>query len=909
MTTPQRASMLERVHARLLYLYPRSFRERFGQDLNDLFRDQLRAARARGESWRLMRFAVRSMIAVLWTAAHERIDQRRVRAVAHSHPRPRPKDGLVQNLTMDLRYAGRMLRKSPVFTLVAGLVISLGTGAVTTIFSAANAIVLRPLPGAERTDRLVDIDRTQRDSRGSLSASYPYYKRLQEGAREFDGMSAWTMAPLTISTGGEGISSLGNLVSGNYFRVLGVRPALGRFFVAEEDSTPLSHPVVVISHSFWQGNLSGDSAVVGRTISLNGHPYTVIGVAPPNFNGVYAVLRTDAWIPLMMQQQLRAGGDLSRAGDAFLEMFGRLRDGVSSDAAQRELMALTRAQAEDGAEPKEFKIFSSVVLSTLTGLPSEVGVAVLGFMALLLAAAGVVLMIASVNVAAMLLARTAARRREIAVRVALGAGRGRLVRQLLTESLLLFLIGAGGGVLLATQAASALQRIPLPVDVPISVDLTPDARVMAFALIVSLVTGVIFGLAPALQASRVDLGTRLRDDTAGGGARRSRTRSVLVVGQLAMSLLLLVAAGLFLRALDRGRRVDPGIDTRNVAVAAFDVRTYGYDDERGRQFYRSLKEQLAAVPGVTSVGFTRFLPLSMTNMGDEIQVDGAPAPMGASGRGFPITFAQVDEDYFTVVRTPLLRGRSFLASDAATAPKVAIVNETLAKRFWPNGDAVGRTFRYEKEVVTIVGLARDAKYSTLNEDATPFAYFPLAQHWQSSQNVMVRTTGDPGRIAESIRRAVRSLDPMVPVPVVTTLQLATSVVLLPQRVAALVTGVLGVLGLGLAAVGLYGIMAYSVSQRTREIGIRVALGAGRRDVLRMVVGEGMRLVSVGLGIGLLLALAVTRVMTKFLFEVSPLDAVTFAGGALVLTAVALAASYLPARRAAGTDPMAALRFD
>lgn len=899
----------ERVYARLLAMYPRAFRNRFARDMCDLFHDRLHAARARGGGLAVVRHSARAFADLLRTAALERVDELRNGATLSLHPRPRKRDGLVQNLTMDLRYAVRMLRKSPVFTVVAVLVIALGTGAVTTIFSAANAIVLRPLPGAERTERLVDIDRTQGDSRGSLSASYPYYRRLQSGSHDFEGVAAWTMVPLTISTGGEGVASLGNIVSGNYFSVLGVRPALGRFFVADEDSTQGTHPVVVVGHAFWQRRLNGDSAVVGRTISLNGHPYTVIGVAPPRFRGVYAPLKTDAWVPLMMQQQLRPGGDLTRAGDGWLEMFGRLRNGVTREGAQTELIGLTRAQIADAAEPKAFKVYSRVHLSTLTGLPSEVGGAVFGFMALLLAAAGVVLMIASVNVAAMLLARTAARRREMALRVALGAGRGRLVRQLLTESILLFLVGAAGGVLLAVQASHALERIPLPVDLPMALELTPDLRVLTFALVLSLVTGVVFGLAPAMQASRVDLNARLRDNTAEGGARRSRTRGALVIGQMALSLLLLVAAGLFLRALDRGQHVDPGIDTNNVAVASFDARTYGYDDTRGRQFYQALKEQLSALPGVTAVSYTRFLPLSMNNMGDEIDVDGTEPPAGSVDRGFPVGMAQVDGDYFNVVRLPVLRGRSFGVPDDARAPKVAVVNETLAKRFWPNGDAIGHTFTSDKEVVTIVGLARDAKYSTLNEDPTPFAYFPLAQHWQPSQSLMVRTTGDPGRMATSIRNTVRALDPMLPVPVVTTLRQATSVVLLPQRVAAIVTGVLGVLGLVLAGVGLYGIIAYSVSQRTREIGIRVALGARRRDVLQLVVREGMRLVGIGMAIGLLLALAVTRVMTKFLFDVSPVDALTFVGGAVVLSGVAFAASYVPARRAAATDPMSALRFD
>lgn len=811
------------------------------------------------------------------------------------------------SLTQDLRYALRMLRKSPVFTIVAVTVIAVGTGAVTTIFSAANSIVLRPIPGADAPAQLVDILRTREQGGGSLSASYPYYLKLRDGTRSMSGVAAWGMMPLTMSAGTEAVSGLGNIVSGNYFTVLGVKPALGRFFAADEDRTPLTHPVVVMGYGMWRERFAGDSGIVGRTIRINGSPFTVIGVTPPGFRGVFTPLKTELWVPMMMQPLLRSGGDLTNANAGWLQTFGRLKDGTTREVARTDLARLTSEMVSSGAEHADFKQYNSVTLARLSGLPSEAGNAVFGFMALLLVAAGLVLMIASVNVAAMLLARAVGRRREMAVRLALGAGRHRLVRQLLTESVLLFLVGAAGGIALATQGTRALERIDFHAEVPIALDLAPDARVLSFALLVALVTGIVFGLAPALQASRLDLNDPLRSDTAGSGSRRSRSRSVLIVGQVAFSSLLLVTAGLFLRALDRGERVDPGMDVANVAVASFDAQTYGYDEAKAREFYRLLKERLQVLPGVEAVSSTRVLPLSMSDMGIDITVEGHQDPRRADGRGTPISFAAVDPDYFKVTRIPLLAGRGLQPTDDASAAHVAVVNQTFARQFFGAGDAVGKTFRIDSTVVTIVGMVRDAKYSTLTEDAKAYLYLPAAQRWSSSQNVLVRTRGDATQVMPALRDVVRQMDASIPLPTTQTLRQATSIVLLPQRVAAGVTGALGMVGLLLAAVGLYGIIAYSVTQRIREIGVRMALGAQRGDVMRMVVGDGMRLVVIGMVIGLALALGATRVMRTFLFDVSPSDGVTFVAVAVLLAATAFLASYLPARRAAAVPPTLALR--
>ena len=824
---------------------------------------------------------------------------------------------MFETILRDFRFAFRMLRKSPVFTVIAVLVITIGTGAVTTIFSMANAIALRPLPGVSNIDEVVEVHRALADgtSDGNDWVSYPYYRYLRDGAgtRPVADVAAWAMMPLTISTGDESVAAQGTIATGNYFRVLGARPALGRFFTPDEDGTPGAYPVVVLSYGFWTTQLAGDSSVIGRTVRLNGYAFTVLGVAPPKFGGVFALLRTDAWVPMAMQPQIRPGGDLlTNPRPGWLQLFARVRAGVDRDVVQRELSRVTAQWVADGTEPANHPDhhYTTVRLASLSGLPSDMHRGVLGFMALLLGASGLVLLIASANVAAMLLARAVARRRETAVRLALGATRGRLVRQLLTESLLLYVVGAAGGVLVAVYATRLLARLPLPLDLPLAPDFALDARVLAFTLVVSLATGVAFGLAPALQSTRVDVNARLRDDTAGAGSRRSTAQSVLIAGQMAVSLLLLVAAGLFLRALDRGHRVDLGFEPSNVAVADFHLGTSGYDVARGRLFHRALKDRMTQTPGVVAVSYTRNLPLSRYNRAD-LRIDGSAVPPASDGET-RVSFAEVDAGYFEVVKMPIVEGRGFTPADDERAPRVAVINQAFARRFWPAG-AVGRTFRRDDEQVTVIGVARDAKYSSLREELQPFVYFATAQApargGAEYAELLVRTRGDPARLAPEIRAAVRELDHMLPTPTVTTLSAEISGVLVPQRVAALVTAVLGFVGLLLAAVGLYGIVAYQVGQRTREIGVRLALGAGRRDVLRLVVGDGMRPVAVGMAVGLLLALGATRLLMSFLLGVSPLDAVTFVVGAVILTAVALAASYLPARRAAAMDPVRALRAE
>lgn len=883
----------------LLAAYPRAFRERFGPDMVELFVDQMREARRAG-TIAVVRLWLLVCAGLIRTALLEHLDARRQGRTpplpaASRGRRFRPMEAMLQ----DLRHSLRVLGRNPVFAAVAILVVALGSGGVTTIFSAMNAILLRPLPGATSPERLVDVERKTADDNSSLSASHAYYAMLRERARTLDDVVAWGNATLSISIGDDAVAAYGNIVTGNFFDVLGTRPALGRFFGAGAGDDPLAESVVVLSHDFWRTRLGGDSAAIGRTVRVNAQPFTLIGVAPPGFRGAFTPLRTDAWVPLGHHGLVRPGRDLADPDWAWLRVFARLEDGVERDAARAELTSLTEAWAAGSGERDEFRDFSGVRVTALSGLPYDAHKAALGFMSLLLGAALLVLLIASVNVAAMLSARALGRHREMALRSALGAARGRLVRQLLTETLLLFALGALGGFAIAVLATRAVERVPVPGDVPIALDLSPDLRVLAFALGIALLAGLLFGLAPALRAAGRDLGVRLREGGAGAGTRRGWLGDALVVGQLALSLVLLVAAGLFLRALDRGQRVDPGFDTAGVVTTALPTGSWGYDEEAGRAFFGRLRERVERLPGVSAVSTAGFLPLAMGSSGDDIEVDGVEAP---------IQYVNVDRGYFEVLRLPIVRGRPFDASDDERASRVAVVNETLARRHWPDG-AIGRTFRFRGEAVRVIGVARDAKYANLSESTPAFLYFPMAQAWNTTQTLLVRTDGDAAAMAPALRAAVRELDPAVPPPTVTTLEREAAVVLLPQRIAALVTGVLGALGLVLAAVGLYGLMAYSAGRRTREIGIRMALGAHRADVLRLMVRHGVRLAATGVALGLLLAAAATRLLAQLLFGIDPLDAVTFAGMSALFLAIALVASYLPARRAAAADPMAVLRGD
>jgi predicted permease len=800
----------------------------------------------------------------------------------------------VASWLQDLRLAGRTLRQTPLFTAIVVLVVALGTGAVSTVFSAMNAILLRPLPGLAAPSGLVALRPQRSNGETTEQLGYPRYLHLRDHARAVDGIAAWGRAPFTIAAGGEGTAVLGNLVTANYFDLLGVVPFRGRFFRPEENRTPGADPVLVVSHAFWQAHLGADDAAIGRPISVNGHPFTLIGVAPPAFRGLFTGMAFDAWAPVMMHPQLRPRTSMQHG--SWLWAFARLRPDVDAAAASADLSTLMDAHRRQIGEPDTPAALSRMQAVPLTGIPGGSDTAA-AFLGLLLGAAALVLVIAGVNVAAMLSARYVARGRDLAVRAALGAGRLRLIRQLVTEVLVLFGLGAIGGFVVASAATTALERLPLPASVPVTLEISPDLRVLAFAVGLSLIAGLICGIVPALQGARRDITDRLKAESAGAGRRRSRLGRVLVAGQLALSLVLLVAAGLFVRAMDRGSRIDPGFDRDGVLMTPLEPEAWGYDAAATAAFYAAVRERVASAPGVTAVAYAGRVPLMFGSSVDEIAY-------GTATR--QAHYAGVDEGYFDVVRMPLRRGRGIARTDVDAAPRVAVVNETLARMLSPDGDAIGRTFRFRDADTTVVGIARDAKYASLDEAATPFFYVPLAQMRDQRRFLFVR---GPAASGQAIVDAVRARDPRVPAPRVSLLADDTRIVLFPQRAAAVVTGGLGLVGLLLAALGLYGTVAASVARRTREIGIRLTLGAGRGEVLRAIVGEGAWLAVGGIAVGVPLAALAMPLLRQWLFEIDPLDPTTYAVLAMGLMAVALAASYLPARRAAATDPLRALRTD
>ncbi|MBP9200711.1 MAG: ABC transporter permease [Gemmatimonadales bacterium] len=809
---------------------------------------------------------------------------------------------MLATLRQDLRLAARLLWSSPLFTLVAVACIAIGSGAVTTIVSAGDAMVLRPLAGSDDGSRLIRIERKQPGGSDGVSLSYPWYTAMRDASQTLGGVAAWGKASLVLRGGsGPGDAVYGSLVSGNLFEVVGVRPLLGRFFLPEEDRTELSHPVLVVSERYWRAHLGADSAAVGRDLLVNGRPFTLIGVAPAAFRGMDDPILSDAWLPLHMQRAVRPhAGGLSDAGDTWLRAAARLRDGTSPAAAQAELTALAAPLVAGSGEPQWAAQYSELRVSPLTGLPPDATGPLAQFLALLLGAAALVLVIASVNVAAMLSARAVRRQRELAVRSALGATPGRLTRQLLTEILLLFGLGAAGGMLVATVATAALERLPLPTEIPLGLELSPDLRVLGVALLLALGTGLVVGLAPVRQALALDVVTRLKEGSAGSGRRRSLGGSALIVAQLAISLVLLVGAGLLGRGLLRAARVDPGFEVQGVATVPVDVEAWGLDEAAGRRFFDALDQRLPTLPGVTASTWATELPLTFHSSGAEVSLDGAREAV-------PISQVLVGPGYLDVLRIPLVAGRDIGREDTREAGRVALINETMARRLWPDGAALGRSFRYNDQPVTVIGVARDAKYASLTEATPALAYFPLAQEWRARRALLVRTAGDLRALAPLLAQAVRAADPAAPRVSVTPLAEASQVAFLPGRVAALVTGVLGFAGLLLSVAGLYGVISYSAARRTREIGIRLALGAGRREVLGLVLGEGMRLTAVGLLVGLPLAAAAAPLVRSLLFGMPAHDAVTFAAMPLLLAAVALLASYLPARRAAALEPWKVLR--
>jgi predicted permease len=799
-----------------------------------------------------------------------------------------------------------MILKSAALSGLAIVSLGLGIGANTTIFSVTNALLLQGLPVAEPA-RLVKIYTTDRKNPGFTPLSHLNWKDYAREGEVFEGVLGYDWAPMSLNAGGEPQVLFGQLVSGNYFDLLGVRAAVGRTFGPREDEVPGRDSVVVLSHAFWTKRFGADPGVVGRTLSLNRAAYTIVGVTPPEYTGLDVGVRPEVWVPMAMNKQVRTGINWygERRG-LFVSAVARLKPGVSAAQAQARLSTI--AQRLEAEYPNENKGRSVTVipLERATVNPNARN-GVVTVTALLMTIVGLVLLIACANVSNLLLGRALHRRREIAVRLAIGADRRRLIRQFLTESVALALPAAVLGMLIAYWARGGLLAMlpPLPrLSVALHLDL--DWRVLAFTTAVGLGSGILFGLAPAIQASRPDVVEALKDEgRAGGGARRRfGIRDSLVVSQVALSLVALVGAGLFLRSLDATRKTDPGFETRNLLSATFDLGLQGYTPERGAIFLRQVRERVAGLPGVAAVSHASAGPLTgfVTR---SVFVEG-----GNENDRTLIQVNTVAPGYFDAMRIPIVKGRPITEDDRAGAPKVAVVNETMAKKFWPKGDALGKRFHFfgaDEPWAEIVGVARNAKYTFLGEDPQPYIYEAQAQRYSGAQTLLVRTSGDPAPLLARVDREMKALDPDVPLTGLATVARTIDDGLWAPRAGASLLGLFGLLALVLAAVGIYSVTSYSVNQRRREIGIRMALGARRRDVLRMMLGRGMTVVAVGLGLGLAVSLALARLAVTLLVGVSPWDAASFAGAAVLLAAVAAAANFFPTRRAASIDPTVALR--
>ena len=820
----------------------------------------------------------------------------------------------MDTVLQDLRHAARTLAKSPGFTATTVLSLGLGIGANATIFSFLNAIFLRPLPVRD-PDRVVAVFTSDFSGPPYGGSSYPDYLDFRATTDAFAGLAAYTLAPMSLSEGPRTDRVFGELVTANYFEVAGIQASRGRTFRVIEDDKPDADPAIVVSHGLWQRRFGADPTLVGRAVTLNGHPFTVVGIAPPGFTGMMRGLSVDLWVPVTMAGAIPSSDRLDGRGNRWLLLLGRLKPGLTAEAAEAQLAVLAtrlqKAYPDNWTDVKEKRRVITVVPESRARLFPAARGAVLGFLALLLSVVGLVLLMACTNVASLLLARATARRREIAVRLSLGASRARIIRQLLTESVLLALLAGVVGILVALWASNLLVALRPPVPFPIALDLGLDVRVLGFTLLVSLLTPLVFGLAPALQASRPALLPALKDGSATGERAASRwsPRRLLVVAQMAMSLVLLIGAGLFLQSLGNAHRIDLGFDSANLLLLSLDVSLNGYDEPRGRLLYEQLLERANTVPGVRSASLATEVPLGLGGTRRGIWVEGYEA---RSGEDMGVHTNTVGPDYFRTMGIQLLRGRDFDASDTAGRPGAVVVNEAFARRYWPGKDPIGRHVRLGDESgspAQVVGVVRDGKYVTLGEDPKPFFYVPFLQRYESGATLHVRTTGDPRGLLEAMRREVRALDPSLPVFDEKTMTDHLGLSLLPARLAAGVLGLFGFVALTLAAVGIYGVMAQAVRQRTRELGVRMALGARPADLLSMVLGQSMRVALLGLAIGLLAALGLARLVTSLLYGIGAADPATFVVIPALLAAVALLASFVPARWAMKVDPMVALRHE
>jgi putative ABC transport system permease protein len=812
----------------------------------------------------------------------------------------------VNNVLNDLRHASRLLVKSPLFSIVAISTLALGIGLNAATFSAIHGLLLRPLGGVSEPERLVQVYR-QWPGIDYGSNSIPHYQDVRDRSGEvFESTAAWFFAPMSLSADGRNERLLGIVASANFFQTYGVVPTLGRAFLpGVEDRSPGAHAVTILGYSFFQARFAGDPRVIGRTIDINGHPFEVVGVAPPAFKGPMAVMDAPLYVPLMMQAEIMPGNNLLESrGNNMMSVVARLRDGKTIDHARQMMDAMLLQLKEELPDAYEGQRGTTLIYQSEAGIHPTFRSAQIGMSTVMMVVVSLLLLIACVNVANLFLARARERRREMGIRISLGAGRRRILQQLFTESLLFSVLAGIAGVGLANLVTRVLSRIRLPIDGPFSFEIDIDATVLWFTVGVSVLAGLVFGLAPAVQAARSDLVTAVR----GSSSRsRSRTSGALVVCQVALSLILLVASGLFLRALESATEIDPGMDAPNhLVMASMDPGLQGYTESQTRQFYDRLVEALSAVPEVSAVGLTDSAPLGFNNSDRGVEIPGYEF---AEGERKSLQYSVVTEGYLETLGVDLLEGRTFGRQDDGTSVPVIIVNRRFAERFWPNESALGKVVHTAGKDRQVIGVVQTGKYRSLGEEPTEFMYLPERELFHSGLTLFARTRTNPQAVLLRVRETVRAIDPNLPLFDVRTMQDHMGIALLPARLGGSVLGIFGLLGLALAAVGIYGVMAYSVAQRQRELGIRVALGADRKRIVGLVLREGLTLACLGVVLGLAGALAASQMVKGMLYNVRAIDPVAFGAVPIMLMLVAAAAVYLPARRAARVEPMRVLKMD
>ncbi|HKV37938.1 MAG TPA: ABC transporter permease [Blastocatellia bacterium] len=810
-------------------------------------------------------------------------------------------------LKQDLRSAGRSLRRAPVFTAVALVSLTIGIGLNAAVFSIVNALLLGGVPGASEQERLVDVFSASEAGGNYGPFSYPEYEFYRDNDKAFSGLAAFGNFSARLSTGGEAETASGFMVSANYFDVLEVRPAAGRFFLREDDAAPGATAVIVISYDFWQRRFGGSGSAVGSTVIVNRHPFTLIGVAGKDFKGTTAGQPADVWMPLMMYQSVYPTDQLSR-DSVWLSIAGRLRPGSTQESARTELVGLSHQL--ERAYPKSNN-GRGVNTGRISTIPGYLRTSIPRFLGILMAVGGLVLLIACSNIGSILLANALKRRGELAIRVAMGASRGRIACQLLTETLVLFMLAGVFGTILSAWLTRQVLAMELPPDLPAPLVAGLDMRVLGFTLSISLVVALVFGLSPALQASRMGSVQTDRSDVT--GARIAiRARSGFVVAQIAMCAVLLSGTTALLNSLNRASKTDLGFNADGVETADFVLEEEeGYSEAKGRAFYREIAEGVRQIPGVRAASFARGVPLSGARNLDLVNVPGVAQPAG--GDGFPVGVNAVDSGYFDTLQIPLLRGRAFSMVEENSPRRVAVINQTFAHQFFPSGDAVGRQFfdgPPGQNPVEVVGVVKDGKYGELGEDPQPYFYVPLGQVYSpfAILHVRVERAEKAGILAE-VREKVAGIDKNLPAPGWAPLSERVSSSLGPARLAAWTIGLLGVLGVALTIIGIYGIVSYSVAQRTREIGIRVALGASRRRVMVDVLSLSARVAVIGIAIAIPGSVVLIRVLSKALYGVGGDGPLIEAVSSLLLFGIVLAASCAPVMRALRIDPAVALRYD